>query len=640
MKKIIYLVFILFLSISCQKEIKPKYSVKNQVTLNFSCPDIDIVNSRSLSESQEKIIKDINIYFFDEHTNVCTYHYQSSSSTFNIELSPIDYIVYTIANYGSEIGNLSQSDIENLSAKIAEESDITGNSSLLMSNEQRVSISKNNHFNIVLKRAVAKFNINISNASDFDFKLHSVEVVNAPKDVSIFGNNDPKQLISYNAKKNANVDFYMFENLQGVKPSIKEASERNKDNAPPKATYLSIIGSYQNTRVEYSIYLGENDTSDFNIYRNKKYTYSINLNGINDVDSRVNVTTLTATDFNKSYFAGEDSAISTITLTANGNETNNYTMTYTLLEGNGKILINGLEQQPNVEVPFLNTGEVSKTVTLSYSQNSVSAVRIGVNARDNNGILFSKELVSNFIEKIYELEINAVTATKSIGGGKSIISYETTKKKYTGAVSMKYELLSGVGSIMYNDEPLANNTFVASSLGGAQLEFIPSELQDANIRITVKLESGETVSKEILVKVVKMEIEVREEVSGDRIYDVFYIDGVKNRSTILPKKSCHSIFCESYISWKCSSCGSSEGSNISSLIYDYYYFIRPSRPIKSDGIYILADSAPKSIVLNSRCGNPNCDEQNAVAVFESQYKRILVIDPNTTFVTFINIPIY
>ena len=644
MKIVMYLTLLALITVSCQKELEIDDAISDPdrvtVTLDFTSPEIESVDSRSLSAPEEQAINDINIYLFNTRTNVCTYRYLTNSRLLNIELTSGEYLVYTIANYGSQMESMSQVTLENFTFQIESESDIENGSSLLMSSKKTISIGTNNKFVIQLKRAVAKLDISVSIAGDFNFALHSIQVKNAPKDITLFSDNNPTSLISYSATNSANIDFYMLENLQGDNHSITDEKSKNKTNAPPKATYLSITGSHEGTRVEYSIFLGENNTSSFNINRNKKYIYSIILKGVNDVDSRVNVTTLTATDLNKSYIVGEH-ATSMIRLTATENIDNSYTMMYSILEGNGRILIDGKEQQPDVEIPFLGVGDRSNAVLLSYTQNSISSTKIRVQARDNDGVTFSKDLVSNFIEEVHKLEINTLTATDSKGGQKSIITYETTKAKYTGAVSVKYELVSGQGTVTYKGVNLVHNSYIPSSLGDTRLEFTPTRLQNAHIKITVKCANNEIVSKNIIVNVRKIKVEARQDVNHttNRYFFRFFVDGVATDliSANLPPNSCMDIIIDTDVAWKCNSCG--RFLTGSSHVHSLRQIIKPNEPLVARGYWLNATSATETV---NNCGNPRCGGvSGSVSVHLVVNTGILGIrEPNSEFVTFINIPLY
>lgn len=97
--------------------------------------------------------------------------------------------------------------------------------------------------------------------------------------------------------------------------------EKRVTNAPVNSTYLQIMGTETGdnnviTRsVVYQIHLGSNFTDDYSISPNYDYTYTININGENDDDSRV-------IKFIPGYFGGE------LLMTPNSSTDNLYTWKY------------------------------------------------------------------------------------------------------------------------------------------------------------------------------------------------------------------------------------------------------------------------------------------------------------------------
>ncbi len=87
--------------------------------------------------------------------------------------------------------------------------------------------------------------------------------------------------------------WYVPENLRGVvsEEIIKGPSDKGSENAPAGSTFIEIGGDYQRgsalTDVTYTIYLGENASTDFNVVRNYHYTVSSTIKGLNSRDLRV-----------------------------------------------------------------------------------------------------------------------------------------------------------------------------------------------------------------------------------------------------------------------------------------------------------------------------------------------------------------
>lgn len=84
--------------------------------------------------------------------------------------------------------------------------------------------------------------------------------------------------------------WYVPENLRGVVAGL-EPSDKGPENAPAGSTFIEIGGDYQRgsalTDVTYTIYLGENASTDFNVVRNYHYTVSSTIKGLNSRDLRV-----------------------------------------------------------------------------------------------------------------------------------------------------------------------------------------------------------------------------------------------------------------------------------------------------------------------------------------------------------------
>jgi hypothetical protein len=88
-----------------------------------------------------------------------------------------------------------------------------------------------------------------------------------------------------------NTSFYMYENRAGVNSSITAQKNKIKANAPgtpaDSAAYVVIYGKGTGySSLSWKIYLGTNNTSNFNMKRNWQYTYTIKLK-VNESDTRI-----------------------------------------------------------------------------------------------------------------------------------------------------------------------------------------------------------------------------------------------------------------------------------------------------------------------------------------------------------------
>ena len=89
--------------------------------------------------------------------------------------------------------------------------------------------------------------------------------------------------------------WFMPENARG-KGSATGEYEKNKENAPSGqgdyCTYVEIKGFYRLgelvNAVTYHVYLGENNTDDYNVFRNTHYEVTATIKGQDRIDTRIN----------------------------------------------------------------------------------------------------------------------------------------------------------------------------------------------------------------------------------------------------------------------------------------------------------------------------------------------------------------
>jgi|GEM_PF-692800 len=81
--------------------------------------------------------------------------------------------------------------------------------------------------------------------------------------------------------------FYLYENRAGVNKTITAQNQKVKATAPDSAAYVMIYGTAPGyTSLSWRVYLGANNTTNFNIKRNFKYTCAVTLKP-NDSDVRI-----------------------------------------------------------------------------------------------------------------------------------------------------------------------------------------------------------------------------------------------------------------------------------------------------------------------------------------------------------------
>lgn len=387
---------------SCQQEEftePPQTEDEFLVEVNFKSENSINENTatRTLNPSQEADVKDINLYMFHKTTGICVKRYISGATTLLLSLIKGEYDVYAIANHGSDMGNKTKPDMERFEFSTVSESALEKNSALPMSAKTSVNIPDGRSIRLLLTRAVAKIDAQVNVVAGFNFAVQYMEVVNAPRCCRAFSQNSSLSAIKYPSRNSRSMSFYLFENYQGINSSITTEQQKNIHSAPQLATYIHIVGTTNGKKVEYSIFLGENNTSNFNVVRNKNYSYLINLKGVNDYDSRLNVASLEVMPFKSTYLVGQ-TANTSISLSCTENSSNNYSILLKRIQGSGSWMVNGAIYQENSPYMFLPSGQTFKTVPFTYTQNTASPVRILLTMKDNNNVTFTRELVTEFKE--------------------------------------------------------------------------------------------------------------------------------------------------------------------------------------------------------------------------------------------------
>lgn len=184
---------------------------------------------------------------------------------------------------------------------------------------------------ITVTRMVAKVTLNIKIKSASGITITSYKVCNLPSKSYYLprstdaGNTTWLESGTQNTGNvtTTNVVFYMFENRKGVVSTITQQKDKTALKAPANATYIIINGNLSGMAVSWRVYLGENNTTDFNLKRNSSYTYNITLEA-GKADSRVSIETTGITNLSSDgnancYLAAKNNQWYSITGTIRGN---------------------------------------------------------------------------------------------------------------------------------------------------------------------------------------------------------------------------------------------------------------------------------------------------------------------------------
>ena len=279
----------------------PTRSVK--VELQFS-PD---PAERITRTADEEAIRDINLYLFGR-SNGQSLHFYSRSALVRFECLPGEYDLYVAANLGADLGERSAQQLLDYTIKWQEEY-----ATLPMSAVMTVAIAPDKGTvtlpTLSVRRTVAKIAYNIRVADKVpDLELRSVRLCSVPGHTTPFTpastpstsekdfTDAPLVELPDAARRSCSGVQYLFENPQGTVSSITDQRDKNADNAPACASYLMIRAARGNRTLYYRVYLGRNNTTDFNVGRNTAHTLDITISGDNEVDTRVHGYTLSVTD--------------------------------------------------------------------------------------------------------------------------------------------------------------------------------------------------------------------------------------------------------------------------------------------------------------------------------------------------------
>lgn len=276
----------------------------------------------------ENIIKDIYIVQFDDAGKLLTHAYidnlNSNIATYTGQLKNTPGKIYVVANSHMGLGYWEQTGFgggaiseQSLLAQTVPDAALYPGGTIIMSG---VHIGKPApKINIPLQRIIAKVahNITTSLPTGHSFTLTSVQMKNLPKYIYYVRDNPdaipfpvltaafddlmdgdspaPDFFMSYDLSD----WWYLPENCRGTGTATSEL-QKNAETAPAGqaqfCTYMEIKGKYSSGNwvgaldVTYRIYLGRNNTNDYNLKRNTNYTVNITIKGANRADTRITVT--------------------------------------------------------------------------------------------------------------------------------------------------------------------------------------------------------------------------------------------------------------------------------------------------------------------------------------------------------------
>lgn len=252
----------------------------------------------------ESVISDLHILVYNSAGELIGQKYQTGSSTVTINTrSATGCTIYAVANTGKAdlfkgYTMHKESYLKSMVYSLTNWDDLNKGTNLPMTGSMKsvnIKVGANTlSGTLVLTRMVAKVELKIKVKENSGINITNLKIYNLPKSsYYVSGTADATNTtwlnsggISLSSTTTVGTIFYMFENRRGTK-TISAQKDKTTANAPAHATYVEINGTIGTVTAKWTVYLGENNTSDFNIKRNGNYTYNITLNDVAATDTRV-----------------------------------------------------------------------------------------------------------------------------------------------------------------------------------------------------------------------------------------------------------------------------------------------------------------------------------------------------------------
>ena len=291
---------------------------------------------RSIStDADEKKIRDLRVFIFD-NTGVCIgYKYILANSDGNSAIAveiptheATNCTLYAMANvaetetdfqtlYG---GKITKSEIDNLTMTIATAADL-GNGNYLPMFGRTVSTinitrsaTAQDIGKIEMEHVCSKVNLVVKPDNTKNIKVTGWQLHNVPKGAYITDTNTgvwSDGFLNFDAVTGQNytsettvATYYLYQNYAGKNAASNSDENRNYQNAPTTASYITVNAETLAWQSVFRIYLGgkklteaTDDYTDFNVYRNHNYTVTVEINGSNSTDVRITHTDILPVTF-------------------------------------------------------------------------------------------------------------------------------------------------------------------------------------------------------------------------------------------------------------------------------------------------------------------------------------------------------
>lgn len=294
---------------------RPGSAGKTEVQFNLSCGAS--LSMRSIAGIDDSAINSVNIFAYHDGTLEGEL-YSDGASVDGMSLAAgKTYIFYTLVNVGNLSAPLKESEIRTY-RHISRGSADYESCGIPMSSVDSCLIDGNKRtVNIVVDRLVAKVGFRLETDNVAGMEVTSVKLCNVPADIAPFTEASasegsvpgpaaaPSDIKDINSGGTAL--FYMLENCQGVLlPDNDDEWQKVPSNLPEAkaelCTYMEVEANLDGSsglegRVLYRFYLGQDATSDFNIYRNTENVVTLvaTMDGFERISWRIDSSGLGST---------------------------------------------------------------------------------------------------------------------------------------------------------------------------------------------------------------------------------------------------------------------------------------------------------------------------------------------------------
>lgn len=404
------------------------------VTLELQ-PEQPAAEARATDEST---IQDVNLYLYG---NGQSYHFYATGASHQIDIAPGTYSIHAAVNQHKDLGELPYSALINYRTDAPREGTLTMYGYAYQKLDLTTKVIQ-----VSVKRNAAKIAYNITVAPDKEIEILSVQLCSMPnKDYLIceeqmdltdpsYGFYDSEVRILPEGAKSASGLFYMLSNRRGENSTIKDQKQKNAENAPENASFFRIRGrSGENKIVDYIVYLGANNTSDFNVWPNEAHTYNITLSGDNETDTRISSYTLDITDWWPRKYNVPDNDYGGLDIYVTNKSDYTFTGTLKVIKGDGEKFAagdGGWHFGPDVELYIPQSG--GQRYDLRYAP---SLVKKGVNSQVQYQVVVNDDAGESTTFNFTGEFANMVQANFPTGTGSVTVSGELAKAAGTTYVT-------------------------------------------------------------------------------------------------------------------------------------------------------------------------------------------------------------